>query len=39
MKTNCGLIESLKAECVQDWGYTSEGEKMLLIEYKISPND
>jgi hypothetical protein len=39
MKANCGLIENLSVECVQDWGYTSEPEKMLLIEYKISPND
>jgi hypothetical protein len=39
MKANYGLIESLKAECVQDWGYTAEPEKMLLIYYKISPND
>jgi len=30
-KANCGLIEQLKAECHQDWGYTSEAEKILLI--------
>lgn len=24
MKSNCGLIEQLKTECVQDWGYTSQ---------------
>jgi hypothetical protein len=39
MKANCGLIDPMRAECHQDWGYTSEAEKMLLIEYKISPNE
>lgn len=23
MKANCGLIDALKVECVQDWGYIS----------------
>lgn len=31
MKANCGLIDNLRAECIQDWGYTSEAEKILLI--------
>jgi hypothetical protein len=39
MKANCGLIDNLKVECIQEWGYTCDPEKMLLIEYKISPND
>jgi hypothetical protein len=39
MKANCGLIENLNVECRQDWGGLSEAERMLLIEYKISPND
>ena len=24
MKANCGLIDQLRAECQQDWGYTSQ---------------
>lgn len=39
MKANCGLIEQLRSECHQDCGHITEAEKMLLIEYKISPND
>ena len=31
MKANCGLIDNLRAECIQDCGYTSEAEKILLI--------
>lgn len=31
MKANCGLIDNMRAECVQDFGYRSEAEKMLLI--------
>jgi hypothetical protein len=39
MKANCGLVEGLQAECQQEWGYGCEAERMLLIEYKISPNE
>jgi hypothetical protein len=39
MKANCGLIDGLTAQCRQDWGHTADPEKMLLIEYRISPND
>jgi hypothetical protein len=39
MKANWGLIEGLRAECLQDCGHLSEGERTLLVEYKISPND
>jgi hypothetical protein len=31
MKANCGLIDNLKAECLQQWGYSSEADRMLLI--------
>lgn len=36
---NKGMLEGLNLECRQEDGYVGQAEKMLIIHYKIHPNE